>query len=166
MLKILIDSERAEMVTTALNKLADIGVVIVSITTDNPTVNWKMFELLGADLNRPSPKVSLHLNNCLKVPIFVSLDACHLIKLIRNAFGDCGTFLSPEGSLIQWQYLVELNKLQNKKKLHLATKLRDAHIDYSSNKMKVYLATQTLSKSNAIALNLWLLSNSKLYIVL
>ena len=113
-----------------------------------------MFQLLGADLYQHSPKVSLDIKNCLGVPVFVTLDACHLIKLVRNAFGDLKEFISPDGSLIKWQYLVHLNNLQCEKKLHLSTKIRAAHIDYTSNRMKVCLATQTISKSGAKALTL------------
>ena len=112
----------------AVQKLNEVGVVIVSITTDNPKTNWSMFEILGAKLYNKSPKVSLDLHNCRNIPIFVTLDACHLIKLIRNALGDCETFISPSGELIKWSFLVRLNNLQKEKGLHLANKLRDKHI--------------------------------------
>ena len=125
MFQLNIISGRAALTEMAVQKLNEIGVVVVSITTDNPTSNWRMFEILGAKLYSKTPKVSLDLANCRNIPIFVTLDACHLIKLIRNALGDCGTFISPSGESIKWSYLVRLNNLQKEKGLHLANKLQD-----------------------------------------
>ena len=45
-----------------------------------------------------------------------------------------------------------LHKLQTEEGLHAGNKLRQAHIDYQRNKMKVNLASQTCSASVADAL--------------
>lgn len=135
-----------------LKKLNEVGIVIVSATSDNPTANWRMFELLGAKLFQKNPKVSLNIQNCLGVPVFVTLDACHLIKLIRNALGDFKNVITEAGETISWNHIVNLHQLQKEKGLHLGTKLREAHIDYKSNKMKVRLATQVFSNSCSDAL--------------
>ena len=138
----------------AIEKLNSIGVVVVSVTSDNPSSNWSMFNQLGARLHDKTPKVSLNVKNIMDIPVFVTLDACHLIKLVRNSIGDYISFVNADEEEINWTYIVKLCELQNENGLHLASKLRNQHIDFSSDKMKTKLAVQTLSKSTANALSL------------
>jgi hypothetical protein len=56
----------------------------------------------------------------------------------------------PKG--FKWQFVEELHKLQESEGLHLANKLRSAHIKWKPQKMKVNLAAQALSSSVADAL--------------
>ena len=54
---------------------------------------------------------------------------------------------------MDWKYVVELNKLQENEGLHLANKLRTSHIQFFKQKMKVKLATHTMSQSVADAMD-------------
>ena len=85
----------------------------------------------------------------LGTPLLVVLDVCHLLKLVRNCWGDFKTLVDGEGNAIRWTLIENLNDLQASSGLHLANKLRSQHIDWRSNKMKTCLAAQTLSKSVA-----------------
>jgi len=80
------------------------------------------------------------------------MDPAHMLKLIRNTLGDYGILYDENGEKIQWQYFNDLVKLQEEGSVHLATKIRQRHIFYWKEKMKVRLATQTLSASVADAL--------------
>lgn len=60
--------------------------------------------------------------------------------------------LNDKGEEINLKYLQELLKLQDSKGLHLANKLKQAHIFFGNQKKKVRLATRLLSKSVADAL--------------
>lgn len=62
-------------------------------------------------------------------------------------------FIDEDGNKIEWSYLEELNKIQEKEKFHLANKLRHRHIHYHNQKMKVKLATQLFSLSVADAID-------------
>lgn len=75
-----------------------------------------------------------------------------MIKLIRNTLGDYKILIDQDGNEIDFKYLELLLKLQENKGLHLANKVRQAHIFFSNQKMKVRLATQLLSKSVSDAL--------------
>ncbi|CAB3989249.1 Hypothetical predicted protein [Paramuricea clavata] len=66
-----------------------------------------------------------------------------------------------DGNAIKWQFLEELHKLQESEGLHLANKLRSAHIKWKPQKMKVNLAAQALSSSVADALENPLARNFK-----
>ena len=74
--------------------------------------------------------------------IYVSLDICHMLMLVRNTLGEGRILYDRDGGKIQWQYLVELEEFQNQKGLRLGNKLRMAHIKWKQQKMKVNLAAQ------------------------
>ncbi|XP_071511293.1 uncharacterized protein [Diadema antillarum] len=74
----------------------------------------------------------------------VFLDVCHMLKLMRNTLGSYGFLRDDVGEL--------LHKLQEDEGLRLGNKLRNAHIQWQKQKMKVNIAAQTLSVSVADAL--------------
>ena len=57
-----------------------------------------------------------------------------------------------DGNKICWEYIVELQKLQDEEGLCLGNKLKFAHIKWQQQKMKVDLAAQSLSSSIAHAI--------------
>lgn len=85
-------------------------------------------------------------------PIYVFLDPCHMVKLVRNTLESKKVFQDNNGGLIKWQYFVELNTMQENEKFHLANKLTTRHIDFKNQVMKVKLAVQLLSASVAKAI--------------
>jgi pyruvate carboxylase len=52
-----------------------------------------------------------------------------------------------DGGKICWEYIVELQKLQDEEGFRLGNKLKFAHIKWQQQKMKVDLAAQSLSSS-------------------
>lgn len=52
---------------------------------------------------------------------------------------------------VSWKYVEDLHSLQESEGLHVANKLRKAHIAWRDQTMKVKLAAQTLSESVATA---------------
>ena len=84
-------------------------------------------------------------DNTLK--LHVILDACHMLKLVRNTLGSYGIMKDVEKIKINWHYIEQLHKFQTKKGLRLGNKLKSAHLQWIKQKMKVKLAAQTLSSS-------------------
>lgn len=74
------------------------------------------------------------------------------VKLVRNLFGDLKIIVDGSNRLIKWQYIIDLNNLQQE--LHLNNKLRSAHIQYQKQKMKIHLVTQLFSTFVAEALTI------------
>ena len=113
----------------------------------------KQLEHAGADgckcYSYGGMKTSLDLTNVLGYPIYATPDVCHLIKLVRNCIGDFQILQNLDGKKIYFQYFKSLQKLQEQKGLHLATRIKRKHIDWKKNKMSVHLATQLLSRSVA-----------------
>lgn len=57
-----------------------------------------------------------------------------------------------KSQVINWDYIVRLQTLQDEECIRAGNKLSAQHIDYDSNKMKVKLASQVFSRSVAAAL--------------
>ena len=146
-------SELASLVQTAIEKVNQTGAVIICVTCDNPAVNLSMLTQLGANISHKNLKSSLDCENNLNIPIFATLDACHLMKLIRNCFATYKELSDSDGNIISWSFIEELQRLQQYEGFHLANKLRKKHIQWDKNKMKTALAVQVFSKSVADSLD-------------
>ncbi|GBL75411.1 DNA transposase THAP9 [Araneus ventricosus] len=83
--------------------------------------------------------------------IAVFPDPPHMLKLVRNTFGEKRYLFSSE--IINWKYVEALHKLQESEGVHLGNKLRGEHIKFSKQKMKVKLAAQLFSSSVADAID-------------
>ena len=152
LIKGLTGEEKANLTKECITKLHDVGVKVVSFTCDGPSSHQSMLTTLGVHLSSDNLQ-SYFVHPCdPKAKIYIFLDACHMIKLVRNTFSDYKVLKDKGGNTIKWQFMEELNKLQESEGLHLANKLRAAHIDWKPQKMKVNLAAQTLSSSVADAL--------------
>lgn len=105
-----------------------------------------MLSALGATLasSKMAP-YSAHPQN-KKEKIYVFLDACHMLKLVRNTLAEKGILIDKDGGKIEWQYLVELAKFQQQG-LRLGSKLKMANIQLKQQKMKVNLAVLTFRSS-------------------
>lgn len=144
-------TERANLVKTCLLKLHDVGVRAVSLTSDGPSSNQAMFKILGASLD-PDKRKPFFTHPASGHKVFCILDACHMLKLVRNTLATQCILVDGEGGEVKWNFIDNLHKLQQAEGLHLGNKLRKAHIEWGKQKMKVNLAAQTLSASVADAI--------------
>ena len=81
--------------------------------------------------------------------VHVMLDACHMLKLVRNAFAEGMGATDNDQQDISWHFIENLHKIQEKEGLRLANKLKTGHIEWRKQKMKVHLAAQVISSSVA-----------------
>ena len=144
--------QRAKLLKAVIHSVNETGVIIMGLTADNPSTNISMFENLGAKLKVDNLKVTLDVLNGLGKPIYVILDVCHCLKLVRNTFADKAVLLNGDDQTIRWNLIEELNKLQQSTGVHIANKLSNKHMNFQNNKMNVPIATQTLSTSVAKAI--------------
>lgn len=56
--------------------------------------------------------------------VVLFFDPCHALKLIRNCIAQYGVMINDNDKIIHWNYIVQLNDLQEREQLHLANKLR------------------------------------------
>lgn len=144
-------SEKANLVKGCLLQMEETGIKIKSLTFDGCASNITMCNILGAKLDWPNIK-PYFINSTNGEHVHIIVDPSHMIKLCRNTLGDWGFFYDENNGRISWEYLVKLVKIQNETGLHAATKVRNRHLDYNKEKMKVKLATQALSASTADAI--------------
>eukprot|EP00112_Aurelia_sp_Birch-Aquarium-sp1_P019768 Seg4956.1 transcript_id=Seg4956.1/GoldUCD/mRNA.D3Y31 product="DNA transposase THAP9" protein_id=Seg4956.1/GoldUCD/D3Y31 len=145
--------ERANLVKVCIQRLHDAGVIVVSLTCDGPACHFSMLTELGAHLTPPN--LQAYFLNPLdpNKKIYILLDVCHMLKLVRNTLGNGGIFIDKNGNKIYWQYVEKLPKLQDQEGLRLGNKLKLAHIQWRQQKMKVNLAAQSFSSSVADAMD-------------
>ena len=145
-------SERANIINQCLLKLNDVGVSVASVTCDGPSCNFSMMEALGTKLDPPSMQTWFPHPAEPSVRVYVVLDVCHLLKLMRNCLASYGILKDDNGDKINWNYIEQLHKLQDTEGFRLGNKLKDVHMQWQKQKMKVNLAAQTLSASVADAI--------------
>lgn len=143
--------EKLGVVQNALRLLHQVNVKCVGLTFDGLQCNLSLASKLGAklDINIMQPYF-LHPSTSEKV--FILLDACHMIKLVRNLFSDLKVLMDVHGNVIKWEHIEELEKLQCEEGLVLANRLKRNHVIFQKQKMKVKLAVQVLSSSVSTSL--------------
>nr|CAI5852337.1 unnamed protein product [Callosobruchus analis] len=144
--------EKAGVVQKALEFIHQSGVTVTSITFDGAPVNFTMCKYLGANIHNLDSLKPYFTNPVTGDKVYIFLDPSHMIKLVRNSFGSQKYFTDMTENQISWDYLVKLLDVQILEGLHLGTKIKLRHIEWAREKMKVKLATQTLSKSVSDAL--------------
>lgn len=141
-----------------LHALHQRGIKVVCLTMDGHASNISMVTSMGCNLKVTEEGLSTPLKTSFShpasgEPIYVIMDACHMLKLCRNMFDAYSPLTNEEGSL-SWDFLIDLNNVQVQEGLHAANKLTQKHLDFSNQKMKVRLAAQVFSQSVANAMQL------------
>ena len=128
-----------------------------ALTLDGHATNVAMCSLLGCQLDPTKHLKTYFYVDGHPEPIYVFMDACHMIKLVRNMLQACRVIKSPSGA-VRWSFIELLHQQQQDLGLRFANKLSQRHIDFQKQKMKVNLAVQTISDSVAKALQFLLQS--------
>ena len=106
--------ERANVIRECLLRLHATGVQVVSLTCDGPSCHFSMFNDIGADLslNTSTFQTSFPHPSDTSIRVNILLDACHMLKLVRNTLVDRGVLFAAEGGRISWGFIESLNTLQ------------------------------------------------------
>lgn len=102
-------SVQSQLISIALTECKKFGLLVMSITCDGAHVNSSTMQILGCDLNQKYDNI-----NCsFKITptgstIHYTPDACHNVKLARNALGDLKVFRDECDCLIEWKFIEEL----------------------------------------------------------
>lgn len=145
-------SEKGNLVLKAMEFIHETGVIVTSITFDGAPVNIAMIEHLNADINNRLSMKTWFEHPVTHNKLFIFLDACHMLKLVRNCLGTYRQLVNGRGEIIDWVFIERLVILQEDEGLAMGTKIRQRHLDWKDQVMKVNLASQTFSKSVADAL--------------
>lgn len=144
--------QRATLVRVAVEMAQEVGVQVTNLTFDGAPSNFAMARCLGCQLDSlDNLKPYFEINSA---KIFIFPDPSHMIKLVRNTFGDKKKIVNMNGDVLDWTFLENLNELQLNEGLHLGNKLRSAHLNFKKKIMNVRLAVQLFSQSVAYALKI------------
>ncbi|KAF0307773.1 DNA transposase THAP9 [Amphibalanus amphitrite] len=147
---------QAELTKTVLRALNSAGLKARTLVADGLQANMTMFAHLGVQNMQPGQLQLPIRNNFFLHPatgekVHILLDVVHMLKLLRNLFGEQKMLLL-DGEEISWKYVQALYALQQREGIRAANKLSRLHIEYKKNKMKVKLAAQLFSSSVGNAL--------------
>lgn len=145
--------QKAQLVTQVFHLVHETGVEIKALTCDGTKANLAIAEKPGCCLDVNNLQTTI-LDPETGQQCFFFLDPCHMLKLVRNAFGHCQFFVHPvSGAKIQWSYIQILHALQEDELFYMANKLKANHVFFFKTKiMNVRLAAQLFSTSVADAL--------------
>lgn len=121
--------QKASLISQCLDLIKQCGISVANITFDGCPANLSMSSKLGCSLKPDNLKPTLGGYETNILP-----DPSHMIKLIRNAFGDKRQFIDSSNEFVDFKYVEMLNKLQENEGLHLANKLRKKHILFFKQK--------------------------------
>ena len=80
--------EKANIISECLIKVHETGVQVISLTFDGTAANLSMMKILGADFSDVRNLKPYFQHPVSAEPVFLILDACHMLKLVRNYFGE------------------------------------------------------------------------------
>jgi DNA transposase THAP9 len=144
--------QKASLVEICIKKIMSVGIKVLGLTFDGLAANLAMSNLLGCSIDTRNLDAMRPYFLVGDQPISVFYDAVHMVKLVRNTFGDYKILRDCDNEIIDWKYITLLHNLQEKEHMFLENKLGTKHVNFKHHKMRVKLATQLLSKSVADSL--------------
>lgn len=86
----------SSLLSSAIKKLHEIGIKIWSVTCDGASSNVQCFKKLGCNFDVNNLNCKFTVSN---LEVSVVFDACHMLKLARNALADKQLFKSVNGDI-------------------------------------------------------------------
>lgn len=130
---------RANLIKQCISRLQSIKLTVVSVTCDDLNSNIVMANKLGCNFNAEDLDTSFDIGG---YSIQLMLDACHMIKLMRNLFGDMKVLKVLNDNVIEWKFIDKLEQIQTNETITIANKLSKCHVHFKNQKMKLKLAVQ------------------------
>ena len=142
-----------QLISTCLEIAAERSINIVTVTMDGAAANFDAMRQLGCEFESSKETISSSFSHpSSKANLFFIPDACHMLKLARNALASFKVFIDGQGRRIKWDHICNLHALQSAEGLKFANKLSNQHMEFERHKMNVRIAAQTLSSSVADAI--------------
>lgn len=151
--------QRKQNVLQVLQSVTSAGVIVKFLVFDGCPSNVSMSKMLvGENFDPFSPRFQTFFKNPdNNENVYIYLDPCHMIKLLRNTFSN-RTISDQNGNKIEWRYIEHLYEFSAKNTFNVH-KLTKKHMNWRKNPMNVALAVQVLSASIANAIELLMNAN-------
>ena len=133
------------LVLQGLERCAEAGFDIHNLIFDGASTNFSICTALDCDFTLSPPKTHFpHPTSNHQVNVMP--DPMHMLKVVRNCFGQWLWIVDGDQEKIKFDYIRQLYLLQKQGELKVAPKLTLAHIDFDKKIMRVKLAVQVLSR--------------------
>lgn len=153
------------LISKALELASSHGLHVHSVTSDGLPANFDAMRSFGCQFGSVLKDIKGSFSHAsFNHTLFFIPDACHMLKLARNALAEMKTFVDDSGNLIEWKYIKQLHDIQEEEGLKFANKLGKSHINFHKHKMNVKVAAQTLSSSVADAVEYLMKSGDSKFI--
>lgn len=149
-IKSLSGTEKSILIKEILKEVTKVGANIINITFDGLRSNFTACRMLGASFTDTKFEPFFY-NPIDRTKIHISLDACHMLKLIRNRLAIERVLEDNQGNQIEWRYFENLEKYRVGRNF-VTHKLTKKHTEWTKNKMCVRFAAQLFSNSVADSL--------------
>lgn len=141
------------LVMEGLRLLHENEIRVRALVFDGLSANCSMANLLGARLD-PDDLKNWFEHPSTKERVYIILDACHMLKLVRNLMGDKKELFIPGFEKpAKWDHFEALHEQQEEIGLKSGNRLSKNHVQYGKHKMKVVYAAQVFSRSVAASLD-------------
>lgn len=115
--------KKTNLIRRCINVVNNTGVSIVTLIFDGCTVNIRMARTLGCKLyTRPENLITYFNANNNNVNII--LDPSHIIKFVRNAFGEKRQFIELNDEIVDFKCIEKLLIHQENEHAHLENKIK------------------------------------------
>lgn len=145
--------EKASLVQEVILLLNKTGAKTVALTFDGLPANSTTCSEIDPSFNLQNPFI---VNPHSSDEIAIFLDACHMLKLIRNTLARKKVLYDAHNNKIEWEFIEKLHKYQTENNINLGNKLSKKHILWRQHIMCVRIAAETISDSVADSLQLLL----------
>ena len=101
------------LISIALQLASSHGIDIHSITCDGAFTNFDAMRSLGCKFGKKLNDIKGSFSfRAYSHPLFFIPDACHMLKLARNALADVKVVIDEEKHVIKWEHINSLHKVQ------------------------------------------------------
>jgi hypothetical protein len=128
-------SKQASLIKEAIVLLHEINVRVVSLTMDGCSTNISSIRELGCSIKPPMVLSFNHPVNST-YQIFIFLDVCHMIKLLRNLWANEKVFKTRSGIAL-WSFMERLINYQEEEECSAGNKITQKHVNWENQPMKV-----------------------------
>lgn len=94
-------NDKTNLITQCLEAVHKTGLRIVSVTCDGTSTNMCVLQHLGCNFNDVDSLQTSFSHPSTNAKIVAFTDPCHMLKLVRNTFGDSKHLLDGDGQFIK-----------------------------------------------------------------
>lgn len=119
--------QKLNLVRRCIDVVSETSIKVVSLTFDGFAANVSMARALGCNLDTNTAEIQQTSFSIRYLDVNIIFDAAHMIKLMRNTFGENIILIDHNGGNINFNFIQNLLILQENEKYLLDNKFKNEH---------------------------------------